>query len=78
MNSVLITIRPVLVICAAAIGILTLSGCAVGPNYRQPKTEVTAEYRFASASTNSFVDLPWWNLFADTNDRLICYDDFSL
>jgi multidrug efflux system outer membrane protein len=43
-----------------------LGGCAVGPNYKQPAVQTPEEFRFAgSQSTNSFGDLPWWQVFKD-------------
>ncbi len=49
------------------IAILTLTGCAVGPNYRRPGVNTPATFRGAPAvgSTNSFADLPWWGVFKD-------------
>jgi multidrug efflux system outer membrane protein len=56
------------VLCAfAAWGlVLFLAGCAVGPSYQRPT--VTAPPAFLNASvisTNSFADLPWWQVFQD-------------
>jgi multidrug efflux system outer membrane protein len=43
-----------------------LPGCAMGPNYQRPALNVPVSYRFAhSQATNSFGDLPWWELFKD-------------
>ncbi|HAB16997.1 MAG TPA: efflux transporter outer membrane subunit [Verrucomicrobiota bacterium] len=43
-----------------------LAGCAVGPDYKRPETQVTPEFRGpAAAGTNSLADLPWWTLFQD-------------
>ena len=51
------------------LGILTgllLAGCAVGPNYKPPAVGTPGNYRFAiSETTNSFGDLPWWEVFQD-------------
>lgn len=60
------------------VGLLTLAGCAVGPNYHRPAvnapagfldTSSVAELRRGDAtnnvSTNSFADLPWWGVFKD-------------
>jgi multidrug efflux system outer membrane protein len=45
---------------------LAFAGCAVGPNYKQPKVSTPENFRFASApTTNSFGDLPWWEVFQD-------------
>ena len=48
-------------------GVLTLAGCAVGPNYRRPAVNAPAGFRDAAStvSTNSFADLPWWGVFRD-------------
>ena len=49
------------------VGVLTLAGCAVGPNYKRPAVEAPVTYRDAAnqVSTNSFADLPWWGVFKD-------------
>ncbi len=48
--------------------VLLLAGCAVGPNYKQPDAHAPDAFRSeASAHTNSLGDLPWWQLFQDTN-----------
>ncbi len=48
---------------------LTLTGCAVGPNYRRPTVNTPAAFRGTTeetvVSTNSFADLPWWGVFKD-------------
>jgi multidrug efflux system outer membrane protein len=49
-----------------AIAIVLLAGCAVGPNYNRLVVEAPNDFRFATGqSTNSFVDLPWWEVFKD-------------
>ena len=47
--------------------VLTLAGCAVGPNYHRPAVNAPAGFRDATndVSTNSFADLPWWGVFKD-------------
>ena len=48
------------------VSLLLLGGCAVGPGYRRPAVNAPENFRFASAqTTNSFADLPWWQLFKD-------------
>src|SRR5262245_49808681 len=43
-----------------------LPGCAIGPNYRRPAVDAPGNFRFAaSQETNSFADLPWWEIFKD-------------
>ena len=50
-----------------SVGVLTLAGCAVGPNYHRPAVSAPAGFRNAanSVSTNSLADLPWWGVFKD-------------
>jgi outer membrane protein, multidrug efflux system len=51
-----------LVLAATAL----LSGCAVGPNYHRPTSEVPAAYRFQSnPAPNSFADKGWWEIYQD-------------
>src|SRR5262245_247783 len=41
-------------------------GCAIGPDYKQPAVDAPHDFRFTnSQSTNSFADLPWWEVFKD-------------
>ena len=48
--------------------ILALAGCAVGPNYHRPPVNAPPVFRGQTeTSTNSFADLPWWQIFQDTN-----------
>lgn len=49
--------------CAALM--LTLAGCAVGPNYRRPPNGATVTFRGAGTETNSLGDYVWWKLFND-------------
>jgi multidrug efflux system outer membrane protein len=48
-------------------GVLTLAGCAVGPNYKRPAVNAPAGFRDVAntVATNSFADLPWWGVFKD-------------
>jgi len=54
--------------CAAA---ALLSACTVGPNYHRPVVQTPAAFHGASdsqqqaAQTESFADLPWWQVFHD-------------
>jgi multidrug efflux system outer membrane protein len=46
--------------------LVILGGCAVGPNYQRPAVNAPEGFRFAdSETTNSFGDLPWWQVFKD-------------
>ncbi len=50
--------------------LLFLSGCAVGPNYKRPSINSPETFRGetqTAVSTNSFSDLPWWQVFHDDN-----------
>jgi multidrug efflux system outer membrane protein len=48
-----------------------LSACTVGPNYQRPVVQTPADFHGASespqtqAQTESFADLPWWDVFHD-------------
>jgi len=42
------------------------TGCAVGPNYHRPAVNTPESFRGETQiSTNSFADLPWWQVFQD-------------
>ncbi len=46
--------------------ILLFAGCAVGPNYQRPPVNVPETFRgVTDNSTNSFANLPWWQVFHD-------------
>lgn len=48
------------------IALLLIAGCAVGPNYKRPKVNAPPTFRGSSDTvTNSFGDLPWWEVFHD-------------
>ena len=50
---------------------LIISGCAVGPDFKQPEVETPDDYRFSevlqvdSSYADSLINLPWWTLFED-------------
>src|SRR5437899_2401428 len=50
-----------------SVAMLTLAGCAVGPNYKRPAVNAPTGFRGATTdvSTNSLADLPWWSVFKD-------------
>ena len=53
-----------LAVCLCAL--VFMAGCAVGPKYKRPALDTPGSFRFAaSQSTNSFGDLPWWEVFKD-------------
>jgi multidrug efflux system outer membrane protein len=46
--------------------LVTLTGCAVGPNYQRPAVNAPAAFRGETGeATNSFANLPWWQVFQD-------------
>jgi multidrug efflux system outer membrane protein len=51
---------------------LALSGCAVGPNYHRPAVQTPTVFRApdvpqeTGTQTTSFADLPWWQVFHDS------------
>jgi multidrug efflux system outer membrane protein len=51
----------------SALMAMVLSGCAIGPNYKQPGIAAPNQFRGApeTPSTNSLADLPWWGIFKD-------------
>jgi outer membrane protein, multidrug efflux system len=56
---------------AISIAAALLSACTVGPNYQRPVVQTPAAFHDASESqqvearTDSFADLPWWQVFHD-------------
>jgi multidrug efflux system outer membrane protein len=51
---------------SALLVLVFVGGCAVGPNYKRPAVDTPESYRFATGeSTNSFGELPWWEVFKD-------------
>ena len=54
-------------LCMLGFGIWILfAGCAVGPNYKRPSVNTPETFRGETQnSTNSFADLPWWQVFHD-------------
>jgi multidrug efflux system outer membrane protein len=44
---------------------LLLSGCAIGPNYRQPELPAPASFRDHPEEQASLADLPWFEVFQD-------------
>jgi outer membrane protein, multidrug efflux system len=51
----------------AAVSLLALSACAVGPKYERPTTEVPKDYRFTldGDEARSIADLGWWEMYQD-------------
>ncbi len=51
----------------AAVSLLALSACAVGPKYQRPETEVPTAFRYTlgPAEAASIADLGWWEMYRD-------------
>jgi multidrug efflux system outer membrane protein len=49
------------------IPVLLLAGCAIGPHYKRPAPDAPETFRgdTQAGTTNSFADLPWWQVFQD-------------
>lgn len=55
-------------LAASVVALGLLTGCAVGPNYKQPPVTVPDVYRDVQgppAPTASLADQPWWDVFGD-------------
>src|ERR1700757_932576 len=57
---------------AIPIAIAVLSACTVGPKYHRPAVQTPASFRGsadpqqAQGQSESFADLPWWQVFHDS------------
>lgn len=52
---------------AAAVLLILVAGCKIGPNYKRPAYNTGASYRFSSQTdTLSFADTSWTYLFSDS------------
>ncbi len=51
---------------AAAVALVLVAGCKLGPDYRRPTLDTPAAYRFQeNATADSFADQGWWQLYQD-------------
>jgi multidrug efflux system outer membrane protein len=51
---------------------LYFTGCAIGPNYKRPPINTPETFRGESkSSTNSFANLPWWQVFQDNTLQIL-------
>ena len=53
---------------AAALAVVLVSGCAVGPNYERPPLTVPDQYldiQGPPTPAPSLADQPWWDVFGD-------------
>ena len=52
-------------IATASVALLA-AACALGPDYNRPETKIPAAFRFEpSATTDSFADQGWWQIYQD-------------
>src|SRR6266850_720760 len=62
-------------VVAAMMALVIVAGCKVGPNYHRPAVQPPTAYRDLSenpqvqAQAASYADLPWWQVFQDTQLR---------
>ena len=63
-------------VCAV---VLMIAGCAIGPTYKRPPVNSPAGFRDATntVSTNSFADLPWWDVFDDPILTRLLHDSYA-
>ncbi len=55
-------------LAASCLALILLTGCAVGPNYKQPPVTAPDAYRDVQgppAPAASLADQPWWDVFGD-------------
>jgi len=45
--------------------LIYLSGCMVGPDFKEPEMDIPNQYRFAPQEAKETVNLKWWKLFND-------------
>src|SRR5580704_7916900 len=54
---------------AAAIAVIALAGCTVGPNYQRPSVKMPGSFRapdpLPAPQATSVADLKWWEVFRD-------------
>ena len=56
-------LQPLFCLCTL---VFLVASCAVGPNYRRPAIDSPATFRGQlTATTNSFADLAWWEVYQD-------------
>jgi len=45
--------------------IVSLTGCAMGPDFKKPVVETPTNFRFSDSESKEVVNLKWWELFDD-------------
>jgi multidrug efflux system outer membrane protein len=56
--------------------LVSISGCAVGPNFEKPVVKAPKYFNYDSLRADSVLNLKWWELFND--DQLIAYIDTAI
>ena len=61
---------PILGRLGVAVGLVLLTACAVGPDYRRPKLDAAPSYKEAgdwqpSAPNDALSRGPWWEIYGD-------------
>jgi multidrug efflux system outer membrane protein len=51
---------------ALAVGLWSVTGCTMGPDYQRPDLPQPREYRAPAGTGESVANLPWWELYRDT------------
>lgn len=51
--------------CLPMAAVMTLSACAVGPDYKRPEIDEPEKRSISAKESQSLADLPWWNVFKD-------------
>jgi len=58
--------------------VLSLSGCAVGPNYKRPTIESPLAFRNENQRTNiPYSDLAWWEVYKDDALQALMWEAFT-
>ena len=47
------------------VGVILVQSCKVGPNYLEPENKTTESFRYAKQTTDSIINLKWWEIFND-------------
>jgi multidrug efflux system outer membrane protein len=50
---------------ACSLLVITLAGCAIGPNYRKPEIETPPAWRLEEKEAKDLTNTTWWELFND-------------
>jgi multidrug efflux system outer membrane protein len=63
---------------AVVAGLIYLTGCALGPNYKRPPVASPPAFRGDTAPTSvSFADLSWWDVYRDSTLQALIREAFT-